>query len=262
MHKEEEKFAESSLMEGMTSIRAVLSRMESHPQSCTKIHRVLYDRAKLKKISKEINWLKKMSEIHGFTVEDASADTIDFFCTGQSHGGIVAFTRARTIPSLGEAKEQLRGGRFYVMIEGIEDPYNFGYAIRSLHAFGVDGIILPMRNWMTASGVVARASAGASELIDIYTATPEDAADIFHELGYQILSAKENAPISLQEASLPYPIFAVVGGEKRGISSVLQSKTDIAVRIEYGREFKASLSAASAATVLAYEVTKQNQYKQ
>ncbi len=28
------------------------------------------------------------------------------------------------------------------MLEGIEDPYNFGYAVRSLYAAGADAIVL------------------------------------------------------------------------------------------------------------------------
>ena len=39
-------------------------------------------------------------------------------------------------------KAKIKENGFYVMIEGIEDPYNFGYALRSLYAAGADGVIL------------------------------------------------------------------------------------------------------------------------
>ena len=144
------------------------------------------------------------------------------------------------------------------MLEGIEDPYNFGYALRSLYALGVDGVILPERNWMTAAGVVARASAGASERFALYTATAEEAATVFHDAGYQIVCADVDTDHALERTTLTYPIFLIVGGEKRGISSALKKRADITVKISYGRHFDCALSAASAATILAYEIAKQN----
>jgi 23S rRNA (guanosine2251-2'-O)-methyltransferase len=50
----------------------------------------------------------------------------------------------------------------------------------------------------------------------------------------------------------------IVGGEKRGISRALLDRADQVVRIDYGRDFRGSLSAASAATVMAFEVMRQN----
>jgi 23S rRNA (guanosine2251-2'-O)-methyltransferase len=143
-------------------------------------------------------------------------------------------------------------------MEGIEDPYNFGYTIRSLYAAGVTGIVLSPRNWMSAAGVVARSSAGASELIPIYTATPEDAVDQFKAAGYQILCAGIRDSVSIFEKDFPFPLLLVIGGEKRGISRKLLDKADQIVRIDYGRSFRGSLSAASAATVMAFELFRQN----
>ena len=54
------------------------------------------------------------------------------------------------------------------------------------------------------------------------------------------------------------PILLIIGGEKRGISSSVLNKADQIVRIYYGRRFDAALSAASAATILAFEVFKSN----
>jgi 23S rRNA (guanosine2251-2'-O)-methyltransferase len=65
----------------------------------------------------------------------------------------------------------------------------------------------------------------------------------------------------MYEANLKTPLLLVIGGEKRGISAAVLSVTDTVVRIDYGRTFRGSLSAASAATVLAFEVLHQNQNK-
>ena len=147
------------------------------------------------------------------------------------------------------------------MLDGIEDPYNFGYSLRSLYACGCDGIILPERNWMSAAGVVARSSAGASEMFPMYTAEAEIAAKIFHEHGYTIVCADEDTENVLGECTLKTPLLLIVGGEKRGISKSLIELADIRVKIDYAREFRASLSAASATTMFAYEIMRQNKTK-
>ena len=144
------------------------------------------------------------------------------------------------------------------MMDGIEDPYNFGYSLRSLYACGCNGILLPMRNWMSAAGVVCRSSAGASELLPMWTAEAEDIVKIFKQKGYQIVCAHEKTENVLGKCELKLPILLLVGGEKRGVSASVLAYADTLVRIDYKSEFRASLSAASATTIFAYEIARQN----
>ena len=142
------------------------------------------------------------------------------------------------------------------MLEGIEDPFNFGYALRSLYAFGVDGVILPKRNWMSAAPIVCRSSAGASEMCEIYSVECEDALDHMKSLGATVIAtAKENSsPIA--QIDINFPLLLIIGGEKRGISKKILSKADAIARIDYANNFNSSLSAASAAAILGYEISK------
>ena len=64
--------------------------------------------------------------------------------------------------------------------------------------------------------------------------------------------------VSVYESDLKKPLLLIVGGEKRGITRELLDRCDQIVRLDYGRDFDAALSAASAATVLAFEVLRQN----
>ena len=253
MLKEEQRFAASDILEGMTSISALLN---SNGVNDRKIEKVLIDRAKRKSKAAQIGFLTAKSHEHGFPVEFVDAKEIERLSVGNTHGGILALCTSRTIPTL--QFENIQPDSFYVYLEGIEDPYNFGYAIRSLYAAGVSGIILPPRNWMTAGGVVARASAGASECLPLFQAEGEDAVELFREAGYSILCAGIRDSVSVFDEQFPYPILLVVGGEKRGISRTLLDAADHIVRIDYGRDFSGSLSAASAATVLAFEIFRQN----
>ncbi len=256
MKKEISRFGDSVLFEGMTSLRACLRAMEDGIHD-RRILRVLYDGEKSAAKAKELGYLRAMGHKYGFPVEETDGETLDTMTVGSSHGGIVGECTDRIIPAL-DADTVLAENGFYVLIEGIEDPYNFGYAIRSLYACGVDGIVLSPRNWMSAAGVVCRSSAGASELLPMWCCDGAESADIFRQKGYKICCAGIRDSVSSFEADLTCPLFLIVGGEKRGISRTLLDKADTIVRIDYGREFAGSLSAASAAAMLGYEVLRQN----
>ena len=112
---------------------------------------------------------------------------------------------------------------------------------------------------MSAAGVVCRSSAGASELFPVYKGDISSVLDVFIKKGYKIVCAEEKTDNILGKCELKKPILLIVGGEKRGISKQILEKADMLIKIEYDREFNASLSAASATTMFAYEIMRQNQ---
>lgn len=257
MQKEDIKFQDSCVFEGMTSIRAILEAVRTGISNRT-IRKILFDRAKIKKIGKEIGFLRAVSGEYGFFIEPSDEKTLQSMTLGTSHGGIVAVCGERTIAPLEESMTQIKPNSFYAMIQGIEDPYNFGYSLRALYACGCCGVILPPRNWMSAAGVVARSSAGASELLPVFCAEALQAASLFHSVGYRVICAHERADHILGQCEIKYPVLLVIGGEKRGISRALLDCADLTVRIDYQRAFHASLSAASATTMFSYEIMRQN----
>ena len=259
MQKEYLKFEDALCFEGMTSIRAIIEGIDSGVND-RQISTILYDKDKTDKNAKTLGYLKAVSSKYNFNLEEADAKALEEIALGNSHGGIIAICKERSIPTLTEEifNEEIVKDGFYAMIQGIEDPYNFGYALRSLYAVGCNGIILGERNWMSAAGVVCRSSAGASEMFRVYKCDEIDAANLFKKNGYNIVCADERTDNVLGECPLHFPILLVVGGEKRGISRGLLDLADTLVKIPYGREFKASLSAASATTMFAYEIMRQN----
>ena len=251
--KESEKFISSTILEGMTSISALLNSPENNDR---KIIKVLYNENKIKKHFREFNYIRKMSEIHGFDIETVSDEEIEQNTIGNTHGGVIAICSERNINELTE--DDIVPDGVYFMLEGIEDPYNFGYSLRSLYASGVNGIILSPRNWMSAAGVVARASAGASELFPMYICEPLKAVEMFKNKGYKVYCADKPNSVSVYETELKKPLFMLIGGEKRGNSKPVLEAADKIVSIDYGRDFPAALSAASASTVIAFEILRQN----
>ena len=260
MQKENIKFQDSLCFEGMTSIRAIIEGIDSGVND-RKISTIFFDKSKMAKNAKTIGYLRAVSDKYGFELKESDGEELDKITLGNSHGGIVAICEERTIPYLKKSdfESKIVKNGFYAMIQGIEDPYNFGYALRSLYAVGCDGIILGERNWMSAAGVVCRSSAGASELFRVYKCDEIEAAEMFKANGFNVVCADERTENVLGQCSLPCPILLIVGGEKRGISRGLLDIADTLVKIPYGREFKASLSAASATTMFAYEIMRQRQ---
>ncbi len=260
MKKEYSRFESGNIFEGIVSVRALISAMQGEINNDRKIVKLLYTEEHAKSKAKELSWLRHRGKELGFELEAAEQDYIDEISTGNTHGGLIALASERTLPVLDGAS--IKDNGFYVMLEGIEDPYNFGYALRSLYAAGIDGVILGKRNWMSAAGVVCRASAGASELTEIYTEeTFENAVERFKNCGYKIVCADIENSVPIYDADMTRPLLLVIGGEKRGISRKVMDMADSIVRIEYGRPFDASLSAASAATVTAFEVVRQENMK-
>ena len=258
MMSETSRQQSSTLFEGMTSIRALV-RARDEEISDRRIESFYIDPSRFAAKEKELNYIEKLAREYDVPVEKISTEEFDGMTVGNTHGGVAALCTGRTLPELD--KDRIDPAGFYVMIEGIEDPYNFGYAIRSIYASGAAGLVVSPRNWLSAAGVVCRSSAGASEMMKIFVSDAASAVDVFKGCGYKVCAAGIRDSVSAYDADLRYPLFLIVGGEKRGISRAVLDKCDMIVRLDYGRHFNASLSAASAASILSYEVLRQNRTK-
>jgi 23S rRNA (guanosine2251-2'-O)-methyltransferase len=185
-------------------------------------------------------------------------EEMDRLTTGRTHGGIAALVGSRRFLSPDELAAAA-GASSLVMLDGIEDPYNFGSCVRSLYAAGIDGLVLRTRNWMSAASTVAKASAGASELIPTATIdTAPEAAEFFRQCGYRIACAAASPQaVSLPNADFSGKTFLLIGGEKRGITRSFLDSADLIVQIPYGRETDIALDTASATAVIAFEIQRQ-----
>lgn len=243
------------LFEGILSVRALLSAYDSGFNN-RHIEKILYSPLRKSKNPKEYAYLCHRAEERGFSIELIPEEELSRLAVGNRHGGILAVATEREYPPLTALTLPPKG--FYILMEGLEDPFNFGYSLRSVYAAGCDGVILPGIRRNGADGTVCRSSAGASEYLPIYMAQPEDCLHFFQKWGYRVVCADQPNSVSVYESDLKKPLLLIVGGEKRGITRELLDRCDQIVRLDYGRDFDAALSAASAATVLAFEVLRQN----
>ncbi len=201
--------------------------------------------------------IEKLARQAGALVQRVSSAEIDELAQGKTHGGVLAEVGPRRFVGLDDLLAG-PGAPFIAMLDGVEDPYNFGQAVRALYAAGATGLVLRPRNWMSAAGVVARASAGTTERIPTAVVeTVQDAADELRERGLIVAVTDWTRAVTIYEADLTVPLFLLVGGEKRGVTRAFADAADLRLKIPYGREFRLSLGTAEATAVLAFEVMRQ-----
>lgn len=237
-------------LEGAFSIEAAL-KSESRP-----IH-ALYAREYTKEYA--VVKLIKAAQAQGIDVYHIPAEEIDLLAQGSTHGGVIAQVGERRYDTL-ESLIVRRENPFVVMLDGVEDPFNFGQSIRAFYAAGAHGLVIRPRTWSNAAGVVARSSAGASEWMPTaITESVEEAAAFFKSKGMKIAVADKTRAQSLYDANLSGGLFLVIGGEKRGITRSFAASADLRVMIPYGRDFEASLGTTAAASVFAFEIMRQRE---
>lgn len=206
-----------------------------------------------KKYSRDFGYICRKAREKGIECVRTDADGISELTKGASHGGICAEVGARRYAepeSLFESENP-----FVVLLEGVEDPYNFGDIIRSVYAAGATGLIVPKRNWMSADAVVTRASAGASEFIT--AAAVDDFVPFLKEAkrrGISVVAADRKDAVDMYGADLASPLVLAIGGSYRGLSKPVFDEADTKIFIPYGNAFRNSLSAAGAAAAISFEI--------
>jgi 23S rRNA (guanosine2251-2'-O)-methyltransferase len=241
---------DQTVIEGLVSIQAVVD-------SDSREIAAIYVQRGRRHRSRAVPRLLRSAQSCGIPVDYVGQETIETLANGQTHGGIIALVGPRRYVRLEDILHNA-DCPFVAMLDGIEDPFNFGAAIRALYAAGANGLVVRPRNWMSAAGVVARSSAGASELMPTAVAqTTLEAADICRAYGLTVACATEREASPIYDLDLAIPLFVVVGGEKRGITRSFVEQADVRLRIPYQRDFGRSLGAASAIAVLAFEIMRQ-----
>jgi 23S rRNA (guanosine2251-2'-O)-methyltransferase len=242
------------LLEGAISIIAALEA-RSRP-----VH-ALYVRQGIDRTDRAAARVLRMADDAGVPAHVVPVEQLDVLTSGRSHGGLAAEVGPRGLAPL----DALCAGDapFVAMLDGVEDPFNYGQAIRALYAAGADGLVVRPRSWDTAAGVVARASAGASErILTAQAETLEAAAAFFRARGLTVAVTDRDRAVEIFDADLTGPLFLVIGGERRGVTRSFADSADIRLKIPYGRAFPMSLGTTPAAAAMAFEVLRQRRGKQ
>lgn len=148
-----------------------------------------------------------------------------------------------------------------LLLDGMEDPQNFGSLLRTAEAFGVKGVIIPKDRAVGVTPAVLKASAGAAMHIPVIRIT--NLAHTLEELKkreFWIVGADPEGKVSLYEMEFPAKVALVIGSEGKGIRPLILKKCDYRVFIPKSGKIS-SLNAAVAGSIFLFEIMRQQQGK-
>ncbi len=177
-----------------------------------------------------------------------------------SHQGVVALSVTFEYASLEKllAASKERGEPpFFIVLDQIQDPHNFGAILRSAECAGAHGVIIAKRKAAEVTPIVVKAAAGATAYLPVCRVT--NIAETLEELkqhGVWVIGSSDQAMQAFTDADFTGAIALVIGNEGEGIRRLVADRCDLMVSIPlYGRV--SSLNASVASALLAFEVRQQ-----
>jgi 23S rRNA (guanosine2251-2'-O)-methyltransferase len=227
-------------LKGGRSLNKVLLAMGSHGRTV----------AEIRALAREM----------GVPVEEIDRRRLDQLAQGANHQGVLALVAARQYVEVTDLLVQARAARqdpLLVLLAHVEDPRNLGAIARSAEAAGAHGLIIPARRAAGVTGTAEKAAAGALEHLPV--ARVGNLAQCLQRLkgeGLWAIGADMAGEQLYFDADLTGPVVLVVGGEDKGLGTLLKRECDLTVRIPMLGTVP-SLNAAVAASLLLYEVVRQ-----
>lgn len=149
----------------------------------------------------------------------------------------------------------------FVILDGIEDPRNFGAILRSSDAAGVHGVVIQSHRSASLGPEVAKTSAGAVEYIPVsMVPNIKHAMREMKEKGIIVIGSEAGNHPALWEADLTVPLALVIGSEGKGARKTVKENCDIIVNIPMKGKIN-SLNASVAAGVALFEILRQRSIK-
>lgn len=141
-----------------------------------------------------------------------------------------------------------------VILDGIEDPHNFGAILRSCEAMGVDGVVVPKHGSCPLNSTVAKTSTGAIELVKVCEVTNlNNAIKKLKNIGFWVVGAEATNSIDYRSVDYSGKMALVVGSEGKGISRLVIENCDYKVKMPMVGKIN-SLNVSVACAVLLYQV--------
>lgn len=144
-----------------------------------------------------------------------------------------------------------------VALDGITDPRNLGAIIRSVAAFGGQGVIVPQRRSVGLTASAWKTSAGAAARIPVaMAANLTQTIKALKERGVFVVGMDGGGDVMLPGLELAdRPLLVVIGSEGKGLSRLVTEHCDAIVSVPISAATE-SLNAGIAASVALYEVSK------
>lgn len=177
---------------------------------------------------------------------------------GAVHQGLALLADPLEPAALDEIAEPAQG--VILLLDQVTDPQNVGALFRSAAAFGAKGVVLQDRHAPPLSGALAKASAGAIDMVPCARVVNlSRALEQLNDLGWRAVGLAADAPLALGEALEAGPTVLVLGSEGQGLRRLISEHCDTLARIPMPGGFE-SLNVASAGAVALYEAARKNDH--
>ncbi len=200
--------------------------------------------------------LLAVAKERGVRVQEVARAVLERKARTTKTQGVLAFVR-EGLPTYASIEEILLRAEeageapLVVALDGVEDPRNLGAVIRSAHAFGAHGVVIPKHRAAGLTPSAVKASAGAAEHLPVARVTNiRTALSDFRDAGLEATAAMLDG-VPLPQARLNGPRVLVLGSEGAGVRPSVAEACDQRVTIPLGRPFD-SLNVSVAAGILLY----------
>ena len=196
----------------------------------------------------------------GVPIEESDRNRLDQLSGGVVHQGVVLEADALPLLDAGRwAKEDFPDQAVVAILDGVEDPHNFGAIVRSAAACGANAVVFGKDRSAPLSSAAMKSAAGAMEYIDLVQATNiSRTIDDLKKVGFWVAGLDADADKTIWQADLKGRIALVVGSEGKGIRRLVRENCDFHLRIPLSGPIT-SLNASVSAAIAIAECLRQRQ---
>lgn len=161
------------------------------------------------------------------------------------------------LPDLLDLAAQKKEPPFILILDGIEDPHNFGAILRTAEAAGVHGVVIRKARQVQVNDTVIKVSTGAAQAVPI-ARVPNiaEAISYLKRESLTVFGLEIDGKRLYNQADLNGPVAFVVGSEGFGLSRLVKERCDEVVRLPMKGRIN-SLNASVATGIVLYEVLRQ-----
>jgi 23S rRNA (guanosine2251-2'-O)-methyltransferase len=212
---------------------------------------------------RRLQQLLALAEQAGIPIRRVSDEELDRESGGSSHQGVIADVSDRRMYELSDLIEDAQSSppALIVVLDGIEDPHNFGAILRTCDAVGAHGAVRQTRHSAPLTGATSQASAGALAHVKIAdVVNVARAVDELKDAGIWTVGLASGAASSYDKMDLSLPTAFVLGAEGTGLRRLVRERCDMLAAIPMLGHVE-SLNVSVAAGVVLFEALRQRNFK-
>jgi 23S rRNA (guanosine2251-2'-O)-methyltransferase len=209
----------------------------------------------------KVKEIVEMAKRRGSPVEFVEKAALDKLSETRRHQGVIALVEAPGYVSLSGVVKKAGRTPCIIILDGVQDPQNFGSILRTADAAGVDAVLIPKKEGVGLTPTVLRVSMGGGAHVPVARENIYPAVKLLKDEDFKLVAVDPSGDHDFWEEDLSGAITLVLGGEGEGISPTLLEKCDSVIRIPmYG--MVASLNVGVSAAIVLYERLRQQNAKQ